>query len=263
MNRSETNGLMPEVVRRWKRYPAYKDSGVQWLGKVPAHWTLKPLKRACAINKDVLSEDTPADYEIAYVDIGNVDSLGNLLSEQTMRFENAPSRARRRVRHGDTIISTVRTYLRAIAFMEAPPENRVVSTGFAVLRPSTGIEPRFLWRVVQSSEFVDAVFSHSEGIGYLWEQTWSRDSVLDLIQNFTQVVEEEDDKVTRPTYYCTLQHKPGPWEPPPGPPSGGLRYCQGRFAPNHHVVFLLLERLLLNLEGGGLCQGQTDSCLSF
>jgi type I restriction enzyme R subunit len=29
---------------------------------------------------------------------------------------------------------------------------------------------------------------------YLWEQTWSRDSVLDLIQNFAQVVEEEDDK---------------------------------------------------------------------
>ncbi len=29
---------------------------------------------------------------------------------------------------------------------------------------------------------------------YLWEQTWSKDSVLDLVQNFVQVVEEEDDK---------------------------------------------------------------------
>lgn len=29
---------------------------------------------------------------------------------------------------------------------------------------------------------------------YLWEQTWSRDSVLDLMQNFAHVVEEEDDK---------------------------------------------------------------------
>jgi type I restriction enzyme R subunit len=29
---------------------------------------------------------------------------------------------------------------------------------------------------------------------YLWEQTWGRDSVLDLIQNFAQVGEEEDDK---------------------------------------------------------------------
>jgi len=29
---------------------------------------------------------------------------------------------------------------------------------------------------------------------YLWEQTWSKDSVLDLILNFVQVVDEEDDK---------------------------------------------------------------------
>ena len=153
-------------VRRWKRSPAYKLSGVEWLEKVPVHWTVKPLKRSCGINQDVLSEETPDDYELAYVDIGNVDSLGNILSEQTLRFENAPSRARRRVRRGDTIISTVRTYLRAISFMESPPENRIVSTGFAVLRPSPEVEPKFLWRAVQSSEFVDAVVSHSEGIGY-------------------------------------------------------------------------------------------------
>jgi type I restriction enzyme, S subunit len=27
------------------RYPAYKDSGVQWLGQVPVHWEIAPLKR--------------------------------------------------------------------------------------------------------------------------------------------------------------------------------------------------------------------------
>ena len=30
--------------RRWKPYPAYKDSGVEWLGQIPAHWEVKPLK---------------------------------------------------------------------------------------------------------------------------------------------------------------------------------------------------------------------------
>ena len=28
----------PATVRTWKRYPAYKDSGVEWLGEVPAYW---------------------------------------------------------------------------------------------------------------------------------------------------------------------------------------------------------------------------------
>ena len=32
-------------VRTGKPYPAYKDSGVRWLGQVPAHWDVVPLKR--------------------------------------------------------------------------------------------------------------------------------------------------------------------------------------------------------------------------
>lgn len=28
----------------FKRYPEYKDSGVEWLGEVPGHWTVTPLK---------------------------------------------------------------------------------------------------------------------------------------------------------------------------------------------------------------------------
>ncbi len=30
--------------RRFKPYPEYKDSGVEWLGEIPAHWAVKPLK---------------------------------------------------------------------------------------------------------------------------------------------------------------------------------------------------------------------------
>lgn len=33
------------MITNLKPYPAYKDSGVEWLGKVPAHWEVIPLKR--------------------------------------------------------------------------------------------------------------------------------------------------------------------------------------------------------------------------
>jgi type I restriction enzyme S subunit len=33
-----------EKVKEWKRYPAYKDSGVEWLGEIPSHWEVKRLK---------------------------------------------------------------------------------------------------------------------------------------------------------------------------------------------------------------------------
>ena len=28
---------------RFKPYPAYKDSGVEWLGEIPAHWEIAPV----------------------------------------------------------------------------------------------------------------------------------------------------------------------------------------------------------------------------
>jgi type I restriction enzyme S subunit len=151
---------------RFKPYPAYKDSGVEWLGEIPTHWEVRPLKYCCGMNSETLNEETSPDYELRYVDISNVDSTGNVLGTEELRFENAPSRARRKVRSGDTIISTVRTYLKAIAYLNDPPDNLIVSTGFAVLRPHSGLHPPFLWRIVQSEQFVQAVQAYSEGVGY-------------------------------------------------------------------------------------------------
>jgi type I restriction enzyme S subunit len=162
MKTSTSNGS----VRKWRRYPAYKESGVESFGQIPSHWTLKPTKHACGMNAESLGEATPSDYEMEYVDIGNVTSLGKILSTQRFRFEDAPSRARKVVRHSDTIISTVRTYLRAIAHISDPVDNLIVSTGFAVLRPNGVLAPRFLWRAVQAHEYVEKVVTHSVGIGY-------------------------------------------------------------------------------------------------
>ena len=32
-----------------RRYPAYKDSGVEWIGEIPAHWEVKRLKYVAKI----------------------------------------------------------------------------------------------------------------------------------------------------------------------------------------------------------------------
>ena len=151
---------------RWRPYPAYKDSGVPWLGKIPAHWEVKRLKNVARLNPEVLRETTDPDYLLQYVDITNVNDKGSILDIQEIKFDEAPSRARRKVVHGDTIISTVRTYLKAIAYINNPPDNLIVSTGFAVLRPMSMVNPRFLWRIVQCQQFVDSVMSHSEGVSY-------------------------------------------------------------------------------------------------
>ena len=65
------------------------------------------LKYLSTINDEVLDENTSIDFEMQYIDIGNVDSSGCINAPASYRFEDAPSRARRRVRDGDVIISTV------------------------------------------------------------------------------------------------------------------------------------------------------------
>ena len=43
-------GRMPAPPARFKPYPEYKDSGVEWLGKIPAHWDVKRLRSVAAVN---------------------------------------------------------------------------------------------------------------------------------------------------------------------------------------------------------------------
>jgi type I restriction enzyme S subunit len=154
------------MAEELKPYPAYKDSGVPWLGKVPAHWETKPLKRWVRVNAEVLPEDTADDFEFRYLDIGAVGTGILTGKPQRLKFGSAPSRARRVLRRGDTIISTVRTYLKAVYFISEDVFDLMASTGFAVLTPGQGVDPWFLSFLVQSDPFTDRVSADSVGTAY-------------------------------------------------------------------------------------------------
>ena len=146
-------------------YPKYKPSGVEWIGDVPEHWEVKRLKYSASINDEVLAETTEPDLELSYVDIGSVHPVNGITSTEAMVFEDAPSRARRIVRDGDTIVSTVRTYLRAIAPIRDPALNTIVSTGFAVVRPRS-VSPRFMSFALSEPGFIEAIVARSVGVSY-------------------------------------------------------------------------------------------------
>ena len=154
------------VTRGLDSSVALKASGIEWLGEVPEHWEVKPLKRWVRLNARTLGQKTRPDFEFRYVDIGSVQT-GRLVKEpERIRFEAAPSRARRVLRRGDTIISTVRTYLKAIWYVGEDADDLIASTGFAVLTPGSGVEPEYLGYVIQSSPFVNRVTANSIGIAY-------------------------------------------------------------------------------------------------
>lgn len=132
---------------------------------IPPGWQVRRLKFASTINDEALPESTPPDLGISYVDIGDVTSEGQITGATEYRFEQAPSRARRKVRDGDVIVSTVRTYLRAIAPVHDPESNLIVSTGFAVVRP-TILDTSFAAYALRAQNFVDLVVAASTGVSY-------------------------------------------------------------------------------------------------
>ena len=150
----------------FRKHAEYKESGVEWLGKVPAHWDLKPLKHLAHINRNVLSESTDPDYEFDYIDIGSVSEGSGITKTERMKFSSAPSRARRLVQKGDAIVSTVRTYLRAIASVKGSAEDLVVSTGFCVVSPRDELKPAYCSYLLQASFFVETVVAQSVGVSY-------------------------------------------------------------------------------------------------
>lgn len=127
---------------------------------------LRPLKYLARFNPEVLPEDTNPDFEFDYIDIGGVTLEDGVRHKEAMRFETAPSRARKPVRSGDVIVSTVRTYLKAVARIDETHDGAIVSTGFAVLRPNANVDAGYLYRLCQANAFVADVEARSTGVSY-------------------------------------------------------------------------------------------------
>lgn len=142
------------------------DRTVPWLSLHSKRPSYKPIKYLCSINRFSLPETTPADYQFKYIDINSVDSGGNRLPSEYIFFIDAPSRARRIVRNEDVIISTVRTYLKAISYIEEAGNHLVCSTGFAVITPGSEVFSKFLFYWVCSEWFVNEIVARSVGVSY-------------------------------------------------------------------------------------------------
>ena len=85
-------------------------------------WETKRLKDLVTVNELTLSDSTNPNYEFDYVDIGSVSQF-KIAETEIMSFFEAPSRARRIVRKNDILVSTVRTYLKAITYIDFEPKD--------------------------------------------------------------------------------------------------------------------------------------------
>ena len=136
---------------------------------LPSGWRFDRIKDVAVINERSLGADTSADEEIDYLEISNVNSSGivDRNAIEHLRFGDAPSRARRCVREGATIISSVRPNLQAVAYIDKRDAHLVCSTGFYVVSPRIAdLLPRYLYYSLLSDDAKQYFVATAKGVGY-------------------------------------------------------------------------------------------------
>jgi type I restriction enzyme, S subunit len=104
--------------------------------------------------------------DIYYMDISSI-GFGVFNSKPLkISYDSAPSRARRVVKHGDVIISTVRPNRRSMIQILNPKPNTVVSTGFAVLRPKRIADSDYVFGLISSQRFTSELVMLAYGAAY-------------------------------------------------------------------------------------------------
>jgi type I restriction enzyme, S subunit len=109
----------------------------------------------------------PKTGDFTYIDISSIDNkLKRIVEPKRLPVRAAPSRAKQRLQPGDVLISMTRPNLNAVALVTPDLKGAIGSTGFHVLRPTDGIESRWLFYGVQTHAFVDAMSSLVQGALY-------------------------------------------------------------------------------------------------
>jgi type I restriction enzyme S subunit len=149
----EAQRIFEAAVARYQLYTEYRDSGIEWLGDIPAHWEVRRLKtivslRTSNIDKKTNEDDIPVrlcNYtDVYYNDFitGDMDLMeATATPDQIQKFE---------LKAGDVIItkdSESADDIAVAAFVPHDLEKVVCGYHLALLRPLTGaVEGRYLFR---------------------------------------------------------------------------------------------------------------------
>jgi type I restriction enzyme S subunit len=135
------------------------------ISSLPQEWTYARLGDICD-PVDRINPRIEPEKEFIYLEIASINNHQKITAPRRYFGKDAPSRARQLVKAGDTLFSTVRTYLRHIAIVDKMYDCQVASTGFCVIRPRTPISNRWMFYLVQTDNFLNPLTKIQRGTSY-------------------------------------------------------------------------------------------------
>jgi type I restriction enzyme S subunit len=155
-----------ELYREWFvrfRFPGHEKA--KFVNGLPDGWDRhSSVEKIAKVNPSLLNSNKTNGI-IKYIDISSIED-GKLLGYTDYDINEAPSRARRKIRTHDILYSTVRPNLKGYKFISSCPENAVASTGFAVIRALNSYDSIFLYHILTQQSFVDYFSLIATGTSY-------------------------------------------------------------------------------------------------
>ena len=131
---------------------------------VPDGWQIAQMGDVVDVNR--CQWDPTDSSPILYLDLNSIVAPGRLSAPKELAACSAPSRARRRVRAGNILVSTVRPYLQGFARVVEAPSNLIASTAFAVLAPRPEANGSFLYHHIMAYPFLRHLEASMTGQAY-------------------------------------------------------------------------------------------------
>lgn len=158
------------------------------------------------------------EADFAYIEISDIDGRTGFVGHKRLPVDEAPSRARKIVREGDVLVSTVRPERGTVGVVPQNLDGAVCSTGFAILRCREGMHPLALAWLIKSEDVRRQMVKHNIGIAYpaIAEETClslvlpvSRDGIDHLNQSAAQLARTQAAFEAARLQMLALSHSAG------------------------------------------------------
>ena len=140
-------------------YPAYKDSDVEWLGKVPEHWEILPNR---AVYEEVKERDHPEEMMLSVTITRGVIQQRTLLSDSNKKDSSKLDKSTYKfVRLGDLVYNKMRAWQGAIG---VSAYQGIVSPAYVVECPRDEINSGYIHHLLRTPSFAAEAERWSYGI---------------------------------------------------------------------------------------------------
>ena len=141
---------VPQTLRRWKRYPAYKDSGIDWLSEIPEDWRVMLIKRVASVRYGLGQPPPESINGTPLIRATNIKS--GSISEESMLYvdpDEVPESRDAILSPGEIIVVRSGAYTGDSAIIPIAYAGAIAGYDM-VLTPKKGFSPFFAWQILSA-----------------------------------------------------------------------------------------------------------------